>query len=149
MSETVRKIIQMVRVEGEVSWEALAEHFELCASCGGIPTGSYGSDTPFVECESYNCDVAFEKMCDDFIDETGNGNSTRNLRWQLHDLMEEHKDLGDFSNEEANWLKDAGESIAGMSQQDLIWSRLNSFDRLSLNTQIVEYWRKEREGEEE
>ena len=149
MSETVRKIIEMVREEGEVSWEALAEHFELCASCGGIPTGSCGSDTPFIECASDTCEVAFELMCDDFIDETGNGNSDRSLRWQLYDAMKEHNDLEAFATTEREWFKECGESIEGLSQDDLIWSRLRSFDRRTLNESIVEYWRKEREGDEE
>jgi len=148
MSEIVRKIIELIRNE-EYDWKSLAEHFELCASCGGIPTGSYRSDTPFIECESDNCDVAFEKMCDDFIDETGNGNSDRSLQLQLYDLMKDHKALGDFVKIEEDWLKENGESIAGMSQEDLIWSRLRSFDRQTLNESIVEYWRQEREGDEE
>ena len=145
----VRKIIEMVREEGEVSWYDIAEVFELCESCGGVSAGNYSSDTPFIECNSYNCDVAFKQMCDDFLSEVGNGNSTRNLMSQLYDLMKEHKALGDFAKAESDWLKESGESIAGMSQEDLIWSSLNGYGRKRLNASIVAYWIQEREGEKE
>jgi len=142
----IRKIIELIRYE-EYDWEALAEHFELCMSCGGIPTGSYGKDTPFIECASDTCDEAFEKMCDDFIDETGNGNSTRNLQSQLYDLMKDHKALGDFARQEADVLKEHGIDTKQMTTDELVWSRLEGFDREMLNEYIVEYWKEMRENE--
>jgi len=148
MSKIVREIIELIRNE-EYDWEALAEHFELCASCGGIPTGSYGSNTPFIECASDNCEVAFELMCDDFIDETGNGNSTRNLMGQLYDCMKEHNDLEAFATTEREWLKENDISTKDMTEDDLIWSRLNSYDRSILNERIVDYWKQDREGDEQ
>ncbi|MBT4407342.1 MAG: hypothetical protein HOC79_05650 [Euryarchaeota archaeon] len=144
MSEIVREIIDCLCTE-EMDWEAIAEHYELCRSCGGIPTGSYVSNTPFIECESHNCDVAFELMCDDFIDETGNGNSTRNLMSQLYDCMKEHNDLEAFATTEREWLEENDISTKDMMQEDLIWSRLNGFDRQMLNERIVEYWKQDRE----
>lgn len=107
MSKLVRQIIELIRYE-EYDWEALAEHFELCKSCGGIPTGSYGKDTPFIECASDTCDEAFEKMCDDFISEVGNGNSTRNLQSQLYDLMKQNGELHEFARIQADNLKTHG-----------------------------------------
>jgi len=144
MSKLVRQIIELIRYE-EYDWKALAEHFELCASCGGIPTGSYGKDTPFIECASDTCDEAFEKMCDDFIDETGNGNSTRNLQSQLYLLMKDHKALIDFASQEAHVLKEHGIDTIQMTTDELVWSRLEGFDRRMLNEYIVEYWKEMRE----
>jgi hypothetical protein len=144
MSKIVRKIIELIRYE-EYDWEALAEHFELCASCGGIPTGSYGKDTPFIECASDNCDEAFELMCDDFISEVGNGNSTRNLQSQLYGLMKDHDALFEFADIEADNLKTHGIDTKQMTTDELVWSRLESYDRRTLNENIVEYWKEMRE----
>mgnify|MGYP003113049094 CR=1 FL=1 len=146
MSKLVREIIELIRYE-EYNWEALAEHFELCASCGGIPTGSYGKDTPFIECASDTCDEAFEKMCDDFIDETGNGNSDRNLQSQLYGLMKDSKTLVGFARFEADNLKTHGIDTKQMTTDELVWSRLEGFDRRMLNEYIVEYWKEMRENE--
>jgi hypothetical protein len=135
MSELVREIIEFVKDEC-AGWEALADHFELCASCGGIPTGSYGSNTPFIECASDNCEVAFELMCDDFITEEGNGNSFRCLVGMLYDEIVEHGDT------EAYLVSEEDESI--LNSENPLISHLNTWDRESLNSAIVEYWKQDR-----
>ena len=148
LKEQIQDIIKLLSYE-EMDWQAIAEHYELCRSCGGIPQGSYRSDMPFIECESENCDEAFELMCDDFIDETGNGNSTRNLMSQLYDLMKEHDNLEAFAQEERQFLGGNDISTKDMTEEDLIWQRLNGFDRESLNHSIVHYWRLDREKGED
>jgi hypothetical protein len=135
-SEIVREIIDCLCTE-EMDWQAIAEHFELCHSCGGIPTGSYVSNTPFIECESHNCDVAFELMCDDFIDETGNGNTFRCLVGMLYDEIVKHGDT------EAYLAAEIDESI--LNSENPLISYLNTWGRESLNSAIVGYWEQDRE----
>ena len=146
--DTLREIIQFVKDECPC-WEALSDTFDLCHECGGIPTGSYGDkhSIMFIECVSDNCDIAFERMCEDFIDETGNGNSTRYLMAHLYDLMKENNDLEAFALDEKKWLEGNNIDTEDMSQEDLIWGRLNSFDRSILNERIVDYWKEARKND--
>ena len=141
--DTLREVIQFIKDECP-SWEAISDMFELCHECGGIPTGSYGKDTPFIECASDNCDTAFEIMCEDFVSEVGNGNSTGNLQSQLYDLMKENSQLHEFARIEADNLKTHGIDTKHMTTDELVWSRLQSFDREMLNEYIVEYWKEMR-----
>ena len=146
MSEIVREIIDCLCTE-EMDWSAIAEHFELCHSCGGVPQGNVYKDMPFIECDSDNCDRAFEQMCDDFVDETGNGNSTRYLMGELYDEMKDHDDLEAFAQSERRFLEGNDISTKDMTQEDLIWQRLNGFERVMLNERIVGYWRDDRKGD--
>jgi hypothetical protein len=131
----VKEIIELLCKE-EYDWEAIAEHYELCRSCGGIPTGSYVSNSPFIECASDNCGVAFGRMCDDFIDETGNGNTFRCLVGMLYDEIVKHGDT------EAYLAPESDESI--LNSENPLISYLNTWGRESLNTAIVDYWKQDR-----
>ena len=144
MSEIVKEIIELLRTEEDMMWSDVAEHFELCHSCGGVPQGNVYGDIPFIECESENCDEAFERMCNDFEDETGNGNSFRSLVGMLHDAIVWHGDT------EAYLAVLDPEIDEGMlnSENPLI-RYLNTWDRETLNSAIVGYWRDDRKGEEE
>ncbi len=64
----------------EDEWQEFASDFELCHHCGFDYTNGEGHHE-----NTDVCPEAFRQMCDDFIDETGNGNSTRSLIWMLHD----------------------------------------------------------------
>ena len=141
MSEIVREIIDCLCTE-EMDWRAIAEHFELCHSCGGVPQGNVYGDMPFIECDPNDCDEAFERMCDDFVDETGNGNSFRCLVGWLHDLIVEH---GDTEAYLADLDPEIDESILN-SESPLI-RYLNTWDRETLNSAIVGYWRDDRKGD--
>ena len=136
MSKIVREIIDCLCTE-EMDWRAIAEHFELCHSCGGVPQGNVYKDMPFIECDTDNCDEAFEQMCDDFEDETGNGNSFRCLVGMLYDKIVEHGDTEEYLAPESD------ESI--LNSENPLISFLNTWDRESLNSAIVGYWRDDRE----
>ena len=136
LKDTVIEIIELLCKE-EYDWEALADYYELCTSCGGIPSANYVSNTPFIDCESNNCDVAFELMCDDFIDEIGNGNTFRCLVGMLYDKIVEHGDT------EAYLAPEEDESI--LNSENPLISHLNTWGRKSLNSAIVGYWKQDRE----
>ena len=138
MSEITREIIELLCME-EWDWQAVAEHFELCHSCGGVPQGNVYKDMPFKECDSNDCDEAFEKMCDDWEDETGNGNSFRCLVGILYDEIIEHGDAEEYLAPESE------ESI--LNSENPLISYLNTWDRESLNSSIVGYWRDDRKGD--
>jgi hypothetical protein len=142
----VKEIIELLCKE-EMNWPAIADHYELCHSCGGVPQGNVYNDMPFIECDPDGCDEAFEQMCEDFVDETGNGNSTRSLMRMLYDKMKEHDNLEEFAQEERHFLGEDDISTKDMTEEDLIWQRLDGFDRESLNYGIVHYWQLDREKE--
>ena len=146
----------------ESNWLKFADDFEFCEHCGfdyNRGEGHYNSST---------CPVAFKQMCDDFIDETGNGNSTRSLIWMLHDQLMSRGDervlswvsdyhryeLLPFSEEKIEldfdkWLveqKDAGETLSS-----LLLSHLWTYEqnRQCLNEWIVELWTEDFEAERE
>ena len=146
----------------ESNWLKFADDFEFCEHCGfdyKRGEGHYNSDT---------CPVAFKQMCDDFIDETGNGNSTRSLIWMLHDRLMSRGDervlswvsdyhryqLLPFSEEEIEldfdkWLveqKEAGETLSS-----LLLSHLWTYEqnRQCLNEWLVELWTEDFEAERE
>ena len=140
----VKEIIQLL-CEEKMDWPAIADHYELCHSCGGVPQWNVYEDMPFIECDSNDCDVAFEQMCEDFVDETGNGNSSRSLMRMLYDDMKKHDNLEAFAQEERHFLGENDISTKDMTEEGLIWQRLNGFDRESLNYGIVYYWQLDRE----
>lgn len=140
--EIVREIIDEL-IEGR-GWPSIADSYGLCHTCGGVPMGQ-GSSGYFKECDSNDCDEAFEKMCDDFISEVGNGNSTRCLMRMLYDSMEKHGDLERFANEGRDFIEANGFDTKDMTQEDIIWERLDSYwdNRRILNERIVEYWKQD------
>tara|TARA_R110002074_G_scaffold394500_1_gene581959 strand:- start:374 stop:829 length:456 start_codon:yes stop_codon:yes gene_type:complete len=151
MSDILRELIEMIRTEEEITWGYVTDHYDLCHECGGMPAGNYVKGYGFKCCDPNDCDIAFEQMCEDFIDETGNGNSTRCLMDSLYCAMKDHDDLEWFAEQERDWLEGLGNNTKDMTQEDLIWHGLNGYvdDRRILNERIVEYWRQDRRGDEE
>lgn len=135
-------------------WRDFASDFELCEHCGFDYTNGEGHHEHIDICP-----VAFRQMCDDFIDETGNGNSTRSLIWMLHDdLMRRgdervlswvddyHRYLCESGQEEEieldfdKWLaqqKESGETLSSLLVTHL-WTYEQN--RECLNEWIVELW---------
>jgi len=134
--EMIREIIELLRTEENMEWSDVAEHYELCHSCGGVPQGNVYKDMPFKECDSNDCDRAFEQMCDDFEEETVNGNSFRCLVGWLYDLIVEHGDAEEYLAPECD------EAI--LNSENPLLRFLNTWDRESLNSSIVSYWRDDR-----
>ena len=142
-----------IRNDQEDEWQEFASDFELCHHCGFDYTNGEGHHE-----HTDVCPEAFRQMCDDFINETGNGNSTRSLIWMLHDdLMRRgdervlewvddyHRQLCDFSEDEIDldfdkWLakqKEAGETLSSLLI-DHLWTYEQN--RECLNEWIVELW---------
>ena len=137
----------------EAEWIEFAKDFELCEHCGFDYEGSVGGHHENTD----RCPEAFREMCDDFIDETGNGNSTRSLIWMLHDDLMRHGDervlawVDDYhrylceSRQEDEidfdkWLaqqKEAGETLSSLLVAHL-WTYEQN--RECLNTWITELW---------
>ena len=141
-----------IRNDQQDEWKEFASDFELCHHCGFDFVNGEGHH------ENTNvCPDAFKQMCDDFIDETGNGNSTRSLIWMLHDDLvrrgdervlewvdDYHRQLCDFSEEIEldfdKWLaqqKEAGETLSSLLI-DHLWTYEQN--RECLNEWIVELW---------
>ena len=151
-------ILEYIKEEGEVSWKQFAKDFERCEHCG----------YDYVDGEGHYhytdvCPEAFSKMCEDFIDETGNGNSTRSLIRMLHDAI---KDKGEGTMREwacdyhhqihEGWYAESGEpepeidfdkwlkqqADEGYKLEDLVWQYLWTYEtsREYLNTWITNFW---------
>lgn len=146
------EVFNYIREAGEVSWTQMARDFERCEHCG------YDDNGPQAESHfnwsHQECPVAFIKNCEDFIDETGNGNSTRSLIDSLFDEIKAHGDMEleardihdrmlEFS-EEGEVPEDFDEYLkeSGLSTEDVVMDGLwgYQYDRETLNRRIVDYW---------
>ena len=144
-------VFDYIKDENEDFWKDMCKVFSLCPYCG------YDAE---VENESHfnwshqECPAAFIQNCEDWIDETGNGNSTRSIIRGLFDSIKSHGDMEavarsyhemrtratnpywridieDFDE----YLKESGDSI-----EDIVWDGLESDGRESANIRTVEYW---------
>lgn len=140
-------VFEYIKDENEELWREMCKVFSLCPYCG------YDED---VEGESHfnwshqECPAAFIQNCQDWVDETGNGNSTRSVIQMLFDTIKSHGDMeakarsyhelwvGHPTNEDPNfdeYLKESGNSI-----EDIVWDGLWSDGRDQANIRTVEYW---------
>jgi hypothetical protein len=133
---------------GQANWEEFAKDFNLCQYCGYNYESNSGSHFNWSHQE---CPQAFIQNCEDFIEEVGNGNSTRSLVQSLYDDIKRHGDMEsrarnyhemreiwhekDVNEDFDEYLKESGNSI-----EDIVWDGLWSDGRDSINRQIVEYW---------
>ncbi len=153
-----------VNNDQEAEWIEFAKDFELCEHCGFDETGGSGD---YHHEYTDRCPEAFRQMCDDFIDETGNGNSTRCLIRMLH---EEITDKGDerilqwvdyyhhqkveswYPELEEKWGEPEPEidfnkwleqeAAEGNTPENLLWDYLWTYEqnREILNEWITEFW---------
>ena len=166
-----KRIIEMPKLykewfennDQEAEWIQFANHFDYCEHCGWDSSWAFESHSNYTDV----CPEAFRQMCEDFIDETGNGNSTRSLIRMLFNAI---KDKGEGTMREwvydyhhqicEGWYAESGEPEPEidfdkwLKQQkpisghplgpiaDLLWKYLWTYEqnRECLNTWIVDFW---------
>jgi hypothetical protein len=146
------EVFDYIREQGEVSWTETAKHFERCEHCG------YDYNGPQAESHfnwsHQECPVAFIKNCEEFINETGNGNSTRSLIHSLFDEIKAHGDMEseardfhyvmvDFETEGVPEDFDEYLKVSDKTMEEVVMDGLWGYagdGRDYINRRIVDYW---------
>ena len=93
-------VFDYIKDENEDFWKDMCKVFSLCPYCG------YDEE---VENESHfnwsdqECPKAVIKNCEDFIEEVGNGNSTRSLVQMLYDNIKSYGDMESRARSYHDW----------------------------------------------
>ena len=141
------------KVHRSVDWEEFAKDFNLCQYCGYNYENNNASHFDWSHQE---CPKALIQNCEDFIEEVGNGNSTRSLVQWLYDDIKGHGDMESrarsyfdndcdyyiFEDIDGKGIEDFDEYLKESEKtiEDMVWAGIWSDGRDSINRQIVEYW---------
>lgn len=137
----------------QANWEEFAKDFGLCQYCG---YNYENNNTSHFNWSHQECPKAVIQNCEDFIEEVGNGNSTRSLVQMLYDSIKHHGDMESrarsyfdsdcdgyiFEDIDGKEIEDFDEYLKESEKtiEDMVWDGIWSDGRDSINRQIVEYW---------